>query len=46
MKKYAVTTKTEVIMITAKDEKQLQVKLDLIASFAKIVSVERIIAIV
>lgn len=46
MTKYAVTTKTEVIMITAKDEKQLSAKLDIIASFAEIVSVERIIAVV
>ena len=46
MKKYAVTTETEVIMITAKDEQQLSAKLDFIASFAKIKSVERIVAVV
>ena len=44
--KYQVITETEVITITARDEKQLQVKLDVISSFAKIVSVERIIAVV
>jgi hypothetical protein len=46
MTKYAVTTKTETIVITANDENQLNVKIDFIASFAEIVSVERIIAIV
>lgn len=46
MKKYAVTTKTETIVITANTEEQLKRKVDFINSFAEIISVERLIAIV
>jgi hypothetical protein len=46
MRKYAVTTKTETIVISVKDEKNLETKLNFIASFAEIISVERIIATV
>lgn len=46
MKKYAVTTKTETIIINANNEEQLKVKVNFIKSFAEVISVERIIAIV
>lgn len=44
--KYAVTTKTETIVITATNEEQLKTKVDFIKSFAEVVTVERLIAIV
>ena len=44
--KYTITTKTETIVITATNEEQLKTKVNFIKSFAEVISIERLIAIV
>lgn len=42
--KYAVTTKTETIVITAETKEQLNKKVNFIKSFAEVINVAKIIA--
>jgi hypothetical protein len=46
MLKYAVTTKTETIMIVGNTEENIERKIDFIKSFSEVISVEKVIAIV